>query len=109
LLYVTYRVALEASETGEWWMPLISGILAVGTLMFRPSDIKVGPQGVEEISLLGLRRRTVSWKGASASFIPGLREVLLIGSDGTTIRHSQYHVGQSEFLSELKSHKVFLQ
>lgn len=109
MLYVAYRSALDARATGEWWLPIIAGTLALGTVLFKPSEIIIDEQGVRESGFLGLRRKTVQWNGASASFVPGLREVLVIGSDGTAIKHSTYHVGQSEFLLQLERHEVFVQ
>lgn len=47
--------------------------------------------------------------GAAASHPRGLRQVLVVGGDGTTITHSQHHVGQSEFLQELEQHQVHVQ
>jgi len=109
LLYVTNRLAVDARSTGEWWLPIMAGILALGTVIFTPSEIIVDERGVREYGLLGLRRRIIPWDGASASFVPGLREVWIIGSDGTAIKHSPYHVGQAEFLFQLKRHEVFVQ
>lgn len=109
MLYVSYRLALDARATGEWWLPIMAGVLALGTVLFKPSEIVVDEQGVREFGLLGLRRKAIRWNGASASFVPGLREVLVIGSDGTAIKHSPYHVGQAEFLFQLQRHQVFVQ
>ncbi len=109
MFYVAYRLALDARASGEWWLPVMAGTLGLGTVFFKPSEIIVNEQGVKELGFLGLRRKTIQWNGASASFVPGLREVLVIGSDGTAIKHSPYHVGQSEFLFQLQKHKVFVQ
>lgn len=109
LLYVTYQVALLAQQTGEWWLPILSGLIALGAVVFMPSEIQVTQQGVEERGLLGLRKKRVPWEGAAASHVPGLRQVLVIGKDGTTITHSQYHVGQDEFVTQLHRHNVAVQ
>jgi hypothetical protein len=51
----------------------------------------------------------VPWERAAARYTAGLREVLVIGENGTSITHSQCHVGQEQLLLELKPHQVFLQ
>jgi hypothetical protein len=38
---------------------------------------------------LGLRSRSITWEGAAARYVPALREVLVIGQDGTAITHSK--------------------
>lgn len=105
--YVTYRVAVQARETGEWWLPVLTGFIAMGSLLFRPPTIQIDESGISATGLLG--RKQVVWEGTSASFVPGLREVLVIGRDGTTIKHSGFHVGQEEFLFQLERHNVFIQ
>lgn len=109
LLYVTYQVTVLARDTGEWWLPVMSGLIALGAVVFMPSEIHVTQQGVEERGLLGFRKKRVAWEGAAASHVPGLHQVLVIGKDGTTITHSQYHVGQDEFVTQLHRHNVSVQ
>jgi hypothetical protein len=109
MLYVAYRLSLDARANGEWWLPILAGILALGTMLFKPSELVVDEHGVNESGFFGLRRKTIHWNGAAASYVPELREVLVIGSDGTAIKHSPYHVGQSEFVFQLQKHKVFVQ
>src|SRR4051812_49203418 len=71
LVYVTYRLWLESWQTGEWWFPVLSGLWALGTLLFRPPDIEVRPDGVYELRFLGLRKKRILWQGAAARFVPG--------------------------------------
>ncbi len=66
-------------------------------------------EGLVQKSILGLRRRKIPWEGAVASHARGWTEVLVIGRDGTSITHSEYHVGQAEFLHQLEEHDVYIQ
>jgi hypothetical protein len=109
MLYVAYRLALDARNTGEWWLPVMAVVFGIATGLCVPAEIIIDEQGISQSLFLGLRKRIVRWDGASARHVPGLREVLVIGSDGTVIKHSQHHVGQAEFLFQLQKHKVFLQ
>ncbi|MBS1854834.1 MAG: hypothetical protein JST11_05680 [Acidobacteria bacterium] len=109
LLFVSYKMAQEASTTFDYVAAALVAVLGVGCLIAEPGEITATPNGLVQTSLLGLKRRTIHWPGSAASHPRGLREVLVVGEDGTTITHSQYHVGQSEFLHELKQHHVQLQ
>ena len=83
--------------------------MGIGCLLGEPGEIVASPNGLIQKSLLGLNKRAIPWSGAAASNPRGLRQVLVVGDDGTSITHSQYHVGQAEFLRELEDHRVHLQ
>jgi hypothetical protein len=59
--------------------------------------------------LISLQRKRIEWLGAEARNYAGLREVLVIGSEGTSTCHSQYHVGRDQFLVVLKKHGLKVQ
>ena len=105
-LYAAYQTVLQARSTGEWWLPSIALTLVLLAILGDPGEIVVTSDGIECRRLLGLRRARVQWEKAGASHVPGLREVLVVGSDGTQITHTRYHVGQEEFLFELERHRV---
>ena len=105
-LYGTYATVLIARQTREWWLPVICLTFALLALVGDLGEIRVKQDGVELHRLLGIRQKRIRWEGASASFSHELREVVLVGSDGTCITHSQYHVGQEQFVFELRRHGV---
>lgn len=108
-LYGAYEASLIARETGEWWLPAICLTFVVLAIIGDPGEIRARPNGIELVRLLGLRRKHVRWEGAAARHTPGLREVLVVGGDGISITHTQYHVGQDQFLFELNRHGVTVQ
>lgn len=109
LLFVSYKMAEEASSRFDYVTAVLVAAMGLGCILAEPGEIIATPEGLIQNSFLGLRRRAVRWQGAAASHPRGLREVLVVGGDGTTITHSQYHVGQGEFLHELEQHRVHLQ
>lgn len=106
-LYLTYEMVLIAQRTGEWWLPAMSGLLSLGTVLFLPSEIRIREDGIQESRLLGIYKKLILWEGAAVSYIPELREVLIVSKDGSTITHTQYHVGQDEFVYLLRKRKLF--
>jgi hypothetical protein len=109
LLFVSYKMAQGASTTFDYVTAAMVAAMGVGCLLAEPGEIVATSGGLFQRSFLGLKRRRIQWQGAAASHPRGLREVLVVGSDGTTITHSEYHVGQGEFLHELEEHRVQLQ
>jgi hypothetical protein len=109
LIFVGYKMSQQASSRFDQVTAVLVAAMGVGCLLGEPGEIVSTPGGLVQKSLLGLRKRTIGWQAAAASHPQGLREVLVIGNNGTTITHSQYHVGQSEFVHELKEHQVHLQ
>jgi hypothetical protein len=108
-LYATYETAMLARQNGEWWLPGLFAVFALGLVSYMPPEIRVNKMGIAAITLFGLRKRSLGWEGASAGYSAGRHEVLVIGADGTCITHSQYHVGQAQFLGELERHHVPIQ
>jgi len=109
LLFAGYQVALGAVSGFDWLVVALSWVMALGCVFAEPGEIETAPDALIQTSLVGLRKRRIPCEGAAARYVAGLREVLVVGSDGTAITHSQYHVGQSEFLNQLRLHKVFVQ
>lgn len=106
MLYATYELVLVAERTSEWWLPAIALGGAVGLAVAVPSEIQIRKTGVEEVRLWGLRRKRVPWDGAAANCMRVSRNVLVVGANGTEITHTRYHVGQDQFIFELKRHGV---
>jgi hypothetical protein len=109
LIFVAYKMTHEAANAFDWAMALLVAGLGFASFLLEPGEIRIGNAGLTQRSILGLKTRVVSWSGSVASVPRGGRDVLVIGTDGTTITHSQYHVAQSQFVHELKTHGVFLQ
>lgn len=109
LIFVGYKMTQQASNQFDWVMALLVAGMGLGCILGEPGEIEVTPRALIQRSLLGLKKRMIQWEGAAASYPAVLRQVLVVGADGTNITHSQYHVGQSEFLYELQRHKVYVQ
>lgn len=107
--YGAYEATILARQTGEWWLPVICLAFVALAIAGDPGEIRVRPDGIISLRVFGLLRKHMGWSGVSARYTPELREVLVIGNDAATITHSRYHVGQSEFLFELKRYGVQLQ
>jgi hypothetical protein len=109
MLYAAYQVFSGATTNFDRGLPISIAVMGLGCLLAEPGPISTKATGLVQTSLLGLRRKRIDWGGAAARYVPGLREVLVIGTDGTTITHSQYHVGQMQFITQLKRHGIYLQ
>lgn len=109
LIFVAYKMTEQASGLFDSTIAILVAVMGLGCLFAEPGEIISTPMGLVQKSLLGLRTRTIVWNGAAASHPRGLREVLVVGETGTTITHSQYHVGQNEFLLKLEQHHVYIQ
>jgi len=105
-IYGVYKASANVRESGEWWLAVIFVVLVMLGVFSDPGEIRLTANGIRLLRLLGLRRKYIPWEGATASYDPGRREVLVVGPDGRSIMHSQYHVGQDQFLHELKRHGV---
>jgi hypothetical protein len=92
-MLVGYRMLQQALTVFDRTTAILVAMMGIGCLLGEPGEIITTPAGVTQRSLLGLRRRTIERSGAAASHPQGLREILVVGGDGTTITHSQYHVG----------------
>jgi len=109
LILVGYKMMQQAANRFDQVTAVLVAAMGIGCLLGEPGEIIATPAGLIQRSFFGLKKRTIPWGGAAASHPRGLRQVLVVGDDGTTITHSQYHVGQSEFLNELEQHQVLLQ
>ena len=109
LLFVGYKMAGQAASRFDYVTAVLVAAMGLACLLAEPGEIVAKSDGLVQTSLLGLKRRAVRWQGAAASHPRGLREVLVVGDDGTAITHTQYHVGQGEFMRELEQHRVHLQ
>ena len=72
-----------------------------------PREITVGPQGITQRGRFWFRPRKIAWEGVAVSYIPARNSVMVIGSDGTTVTHCEYHVAQLEFVGALRRHGAF--
>jgi hypothetical protein len=107
-LYALFKAQGESNTTFNYTVYAISTVAAVAAFFFlEPPEIRIDRSGITQSGLFGLRKRSLAWDGLAASYTPQLQEVILIGNDGATITHTQYHVGQSELVHELRSRKVF--
>jgi hypothetical protein len=68
MLYVAYRLALDARANGEWWLPIMAGVLALGTVVFKPSEIVIDEQGVRESGLLRIETKDHSVERCQGKF-----------------------------------------
>ena len=109
LLYVAYKMSEQASSTFDYIAALAVTLLGCGCVFGEPGQIAVSRRGIVQSSMLGLVRKEIDWHNAAASAPLGLSEVLVVGGDGRTITHSKYHVGQGEFISQLRQHGVSVQ
>ncbi len=109
LLFVAYKMLAQAQSSFDCGVSIVVAMIGLGCLLGEPGPITTTSAGIVQTTLLGLRRRRIAWSGAEARYVPALREVLVIGGDGTSITHSQHHAGQAEFVHELKRHGVHVQ
>ena len=108
LVYAFFRAEGESTTRFDH-VVFGAGILAalVAFLFLEPPEIRIGPTGITQRGLFGFRKRQIGWEGMAVSYVPALQEVTVIGNDGTTITHTEYHIGQEEFVYALRSRKVF--
>lgn len=108
-LYIAYRLLVDPETSGEWHLPALSLGFAVWMVFIRPAELSTDESGIRSSYLFGLKRKRIRWRGASARFSPSLGEILVVGADGTTITHTEHHVGRTEFLYQLEKHGVWVQ
>lgn len=106
MIFVGYKMLGQARNGFDQAMAVVVALGGIGCVLGEPGEILVTQDSLVQQSMLGLRKRSISWAGAVVSFVPQLREVSIIGSDGTSITHSKYHVGQQQLLHELERHGV---
>jgi len=109
LIFVGYKMTQQASDHFDWVVAVLVAVMGLGCILGEPGEIAVTPSALVQKSLLGMKKKMIRWEGAAASYPAALRQVLVVGADGTNITHSQHHVGQSEFLYQLLQHNVHVQ
>ncbi|WP_031497563.1 hypothetical protein [Bryobacter aggregatus] len=108
-MFIGYKMDETATTPFNIGVSLLVAFLGLACILMEPGEIFVTPEGLVQTFWFGLKKRRIAWEGAAASYDPVLREVLVVGSEGTTMAHTNYHVGQSEFLFQLKKHKIYVQ
>ena len=109
LILAGYMMRRQSSTTFSAIVAVASALMGLACLLGEPGEILTSPLGVKQKVYLGLRSRLIPWDQAAARYVPGLREVVVVGRNGISITHSKYHVGQEQFLQELKRYRVFFQ
>lgn len=111
-LFLAYKILEEdITKFGIFAAIAIAFIGIAGTLA-EPGEIATGPEGITQKRFWGLQTKLIPWNLAAASCVrgsEGIHEILVVGRNGLSITHSQYHVGQERFLIELQRRKVFIQ
>ncbi|MBY0504859.1 MAG: hypothetical protein K2X03_13180 [Bryobacteraceae bacterium] len=108
MMFVGCKMLEQARNCFDESMAALVALIGIVCVVGEPGEIIVTKDGLIQQSIFGLRKTSIAWTGAVVSFIPQLREVLIIGSDGTPITHSKYHVGQQQFLYQLERHGLSL-
>ncbi len=109
LLFVGYKMTAQAGNAFDWVAASAVALMGAACLLSEPGQIFATPAGLVQKSVLGLVSRQIGWDGAAASWPSKSQEVLVVGKNGVTIKHTQYHVGQAEFVHELRRRHVYLQ
>jgi hypothetical protein len=94
-------------QSGGVGLSLTIGAFGLCIFFSGPREIKISQAGVTQKSYFGFRVTRIPWEGMAASHLPEIQELLVVGRDGTTITHTQYHVAQNEFANELRFRGVF--
>jgi hypothetical protein len=107
-IYIGYKMLEQASSTFDQALGVVFMLFAPVFIVFvDPGEIRATHKGLLKRRLLGLRNTLIPWDVAYARHTPALNEVLVVSRNGhATITHSQYHVGQEEFLEVLAQHGV---
>jgi hypothetical protein len=109
LIYASYKASEQIATNAGRIVSVIVALMGLGCILAEPAEIITSAAGLKQKFYLGLKSRFIPWERAAARYVPGLQEVLVIGKNGVSITHSQYHVGQQQFLHELQRRQVFLQ
>lgn len=109
LIFVGFKMGQQAATSFDGITSGLVAAMGVACLLVEPDEIVTTPNGVIQTRLFGLRSRHIPWHEAAARSVPSLREILIVGRDGTEITHSQYHVGQDQMLFEIEKHGVLVQ
>jgi hypothetical protein len=112
LFFVAYKILEHGVTKATPFIAILIAVMGLACILGEPGEITTGPEGIKQRKMLGLQRKLVPWERAAGSCVRSeqrIYEILVIGRNGVSIAHSQYHVGQDTFLLELQRHKVFLQ
>ena len=108
MIFAGYKVSEHAVTAFSWLLVVFCVFLGVGSVLGEPGEISTTSEGIAQKTCLGYRTKKIPWKGLAAQHDSVLREVLVIGHDGTSITHSQHHVGVEQLLRELRKHGAFV-
>jgi len=106
LIFVGYKMSQTSVTKFDWAAAVAVAVMGLGCILGEPGEIETSPSGITLKRFLGIEVRSIPWEGAAARQVASLREVLLVGRDGAAITHSQYHVGQEQFIRELERHGI---
>src|SRR5688572_25286829 len=111
MVFAGYMVSREAQGTANLAIAGIGVCLGIGCALVEPGEIVVTPEALVQTFWFGLKKVRLPWENAAARYTRDLREVRVVNRRQTaiTIVHTEYHVGQVQFLTQLKHHEVFTQ
>ena len=98
LLFVSFKMIQPPRNRLDGLAAILIALLGIYGLLSEPGEILVTGEGLSQASLFGLRMKKIIWQDAGVLYGPGASEVLVGGSTGTTIKHTQYHVDRDAFL-----------
>lgn len=107
-VFLAYKLMEGGVTKARVVMSIVIVLLGIIFLLGEPGEIITGPEGIKLKRYLGLQTKFLPWERAAARYIPGLQEVLVVGKNGISITHTQYHIGKQQFLNELQHHHVAL-
>lgn len=109
MMFAGYKIAGQASAGIDFFLASVVALIGLGCVLGEPGEIATSEGGLHQKRFLGIKKQRIPWTGAAARYVPEQRQVFVIGEDGTTITHSQYHVGQQQLIRQLEKHGVFVQ
>lgn len=107
MIYVCHKIVEEGVSIAGLIVIALIAFMSLGYIFLEPGEISTDGEGVKYKRYFGLQKRFIPWGSVVASYLPAIREVLVIGKNGVHFTHTQYHVGQDEFVRELRRHGVF--
>jgi hypothetical protein len=109
LVYGAGEVALSGDFKQEWWVSALLLAIAILCASQWPSNLGISGVGIYEEKWLGLRKKIFRWEEvASATLRPSDDSVSIVSKFGATIKHTKYHVDRGGFISQIKSHCIWL-
>jgi|WetSurMetagenome_2_1015567.scaffolds.fasta_scaffold116848_2 hypothetical protein len=107
IIYASYKILQEGTTRLGMVITVLIGCLGIACILGEPGEITTSLDGIKCRKYFGLQKKFIPWGSVVASYLPAIREVLVIGKNGVHFAHTQYHVGQDEFVRELRRHGVF--